>query len=427
MHCWHNGSKRSLVALTWLWLALLPGAVALWPSGSARAQAPASTLLPPPTQVPAGEPVAPGYSAPQYAAPQYTAPQNAAPGYAAPEAIPPGSFDTGYDDLGYLNPEFIDEETLLFAPGQESQFAPRPASHLAGPPGQDRSPLKVGAFWAPAQAVRGQASELSMTGLQANLAYPLYIEPTGRSIWLAMANLEHWEFGGGAILPDSGQPLPAELWKLSVGTLHSRELNNGWRTGFMFTVGSASDQPFGGIRDMTLSTLGFLNVPAGDRDAWNFSLFYSPTSQLPFPIPGVAYVWRPSDQFTANIGIPFSLRYQPTETFTFTASYLPLTNVSLRANQNLGVYWNLYASYQVTNETYWLSDRVNTRDRLYLFDQRVAVGLERKLAWGFSVDLSAAYLFDRKIFQAESFSDDRRDELSLESGPAASLMLRWTR
>lgn len=323
--------------------------------------------------------------------------------------------------------EYVDEEALLFSPRTEPAFGPGRRDDGSGPPGQDRSPIKLSSLWVPAQNVRGQASELSMTGLQASLAFPLYIEPTGRSIWIALTNLEHLELGGSALLPDSLTPLPADLWKLSVGVLHSREFDNGWRGGFMFNVGSASDEPFAGIRDMTLTTLAFLTVPHGPRDAWSFSLFYSPTSQLPFPIPGVAYVWRPSDQFTANIGIPFSLRYQPTETFTFTASYLPLTNVALRASQSLGTYWNLYTSYQVVNETYWLAERVNTQDRLYLFDQRLAIGLERQLAFGFSLDLSAAYVFDRSIFQAESFSGDRRDVLDIGAGPAVSLLLRWSR
>lgn len=321
----------------------------------------------------------------------------------------------------------VDEETLLFAPYAEPQLGQQQADDTAGTPGQDRSPLKLGVQWAPAQNVLGQGRELSFTSWQASLAFPLYIEPTGRSIWVAMTNLERLELGGNAILPDSGIPLPADLWKLNIGVLHSRECDNGWRAGFLFNVGAASDQPFAGIRDMTLQTVGFLTVPQGPRDAWSFSLFYSPTSQLPFPIPGVAYVWRPSDQFTANIGIPFSLRYQPTETFTFTASYLPLTNVALRASRRIGTYWDFYANYQIVNETYWLSERTNTQDRLYLFDQRVGIGVERELAFGFSLDVSAGYLFDRRIFQAESFSGDRQDVLNIGAGPTASLLLRWSR
>jgi hypothetical protein len=324
-------------------------------------------------------------------------------------------------------PTFVDEEALLFAPRAEPVRAQSQRDDREETPGEDRSPLKLGVLWTPAQTVLAKGREMSFTGLQANLAFPLYIEPTGHSIWIAMANLEHLEIGGNAIFPDSGMPVPAELWKSSLGALHNREFDNGWTTGFMFSIGSASDRPFAGIRDMTLQTVGFLTVPHGLRDAWSFSLFYSPTSQLPFPIPGVAFVWRPNEQFTANVGIPFSLRYQPTETVTFTASYRPLTNVALRASQRLGTHWDFYANYQIVNETYWLSERTNAQDRLYLFDQRLGIGIERDLAFGFSLDVSAAYVFDRSIFQAESFSDNRHDVINIGSGPMASLLLRWSR
>ena len=195
----------------------------------------------------------------------------------------------------------------------------------------------------------------------------------------------------------------------------------------MLSVGTASDRPFADLHEMTMTSLAFLNVPRGERDAWNFSLFYSPTSQLPYPIPGAAYVWRPSDRFSANLGVPFSLRYQPTDEWTFAADYRPLTAVNLQARRSLGSAWNLYARYEVVNETYWLAERTNSQDRLYLFDQRAALGLDRQLAAGFSLDLSAAYVFDRKIFQAESFSGSRSDELDIAPGPALSLMMRWSR
>lgn len=282
-------------------------------------------------------------------------------------------------------------------------------------------------MWTAAQNVRGQNSQLSFTSLRANLAAPLFIDPAGQEIWLAMFGLEHLELGGSAILPDSLQPLPDELWQISLGTMHRLELDNGWQVGSLFTIGTASDVPFGSWRDMTLTAVGFVEVPASDRDAWSFSLFYSTTSQLPFPLPGVAYVWRPSENFTANIGVPFSLWYQPTETLTFTASYRPLTNFSVRATQSIAAYWKLYTTYQIVNETYWLDERQVNNERLYLFDQRVAIGLERELPFGFSLDLSAAYLFDRRLFQAESFSDERRDVLNIEPGPALSLYLRWNR
>jgi len=229
------------------------------------------------------------------------------------------------------------------------------------------------------------------------------------------------------VLPDSGLAVPDQLWDIQVGTMHIRQLANGWRAGGMLRVGSPSDQPFAAVRDMTVTLLGFLTIPSGPRDAWNFSLFYSPTGQIVWPIPGVAYVWRPSHQFQANLGIPFSLEYRPIETMTVTASYLPLNHVQVLVRQALGEFWSIYGGYRTVTETFLLADRLHDRERTYIFDQRLTLGTQRKLARGWSLDLSAAYVFDRHIFQAEKFSGSRRDELAIAPGVAGTLQLLWTR
>ena len=58
---------------------------------------------------------------------------------------------------------------------------------------------------------------------------------------------------------------------------------------------------------MNVSMNGMLRIPQGEHNAWLFTLMYSPTSQLNFPIPGVAYSWNPSPQFHANIGLPLQM------------------------------------------------------------------------------------------------------------------------
>ena len=88
----------------------------------------------------------------------------------------------------------------------------------------------------------------------------------------------------------------------------------GWRSfatlGGTFLFGSASDKPFHAGRDLTLMAILFATVPArNDRDDWSFSLFYSPTSQLPYPLPGIAYVWKPDETFEAKIGLPAGLEW----------------------------------------------------------------------------------------------------------------------
>jgi hypothetical protein len=321
----------------------------------------------------------------------------------------------------------VSEPAAEALPPPDSLPAARAPRRGMQPMGNDRSPVRFSGTWMPGRQVEGQASDLAITGFQANLAAPLRISPDGRRIWLATSNFEYLQFDTTAVLPDSLIDVPQVLWKFNLGTMHLREFDNGWSGGGMLSVGTASDRPFADLREMTMTSLAFLNVPRGERDAWNFSLFYSPTSQLPFPIPGAAYVWRPSDRFSANLGVPFSLRYQPTDEWTFAADYRPLTAVNLQARRSLGSAWNLYARYEVVNETYWLAERTNSQDRLYLFDQRAALGLDRQLASGFSLDLSTAYVFDRKIFQAESFSGSRSDVIDIAPGPALSLMLRWSR
>ncbi len=259
------------------------------------------------------------------------------------------------------------------------------------------------------------------------VAAPLRIAPDGSGIWLATADVDYRAIDTTASFPDSGRPVPQELWNVGFGTMYFRRLDDGRRIGGIVSFGSASDRPFDEFRDLTLTSIGFLEIPLRDRDAWNFSLFYSPTSQLPYPMPGLAYVWRPDDRLTAQLGIPFSLNYRPNDRWTLAADYRPLTEVRVRATRKLADGWNAYAGYEMTADTYFLAERLRTADRLYLFEQRAAIGLERRLPAGFRFDVSASYLFDRRIFQAESFFDGRHDELRIGSGPMLSLGLRWQR
>jgi hypothetical protein len=299
----------------------------------------------------------------------------------------------------------------------------------AGPGGgrdcTSRSPVKLSLFWSPAQDLSTQAGELTMSGESLDVTLPLRIEP-GR-VWLATSGVDAVRLGSGGRLPDSLAAIPDELWRVTAGVMHFRDLDNGFQVGGILNFGSASDEPFASWREATANAIGFLNIPYGPRDAWSFSLFYSPTSQLPFPVPGVAYVWRPDETLTAKIGIPFAVDYRPTDDFSATISYTPLTNVEAMVRRKLGEKWNAFGGYSITNETYWLADRSDDDERLYLFDQRLTVGVERELAFGLRLDFSAAYVFDRQIFQAESFTRDRRDEIGIEPGVLGMTTLSWSR
>lgn len=324
-----------------------------------------------------------------------------------------------------FQPQFQFDESFLgeAAPPANSPTESQLPADSQGERG--RSPFTARLWSIPAQNLRNLPGDLAMNGEEFDLAFPLRIDPDG--IWLGLGSVQRLQISTSAMLPDSGLPVPDELWNIEVGAMHLRTLDNGWRAGGMFRVGSPSDRPFMALRDMSVTLLGFLTVPSGERDAWNFSLFYSPTGQIIFPIPGVAYVWRPTPQFQANLGIPFSLDYRPTESLTVTASYRPLNDIQVLVRQSLDEAWSIYGAYRTVNDTFLLAERLEDRERTYLFDQRLTLGIERQLGRGWSIDLSAAYVFDRQIFQAEKFSGSRRDELAIDPGIAGMLQLVWTR
>lgn len=333
-----------------------------------------------------------------------------------PYRLPP--VDEDIEELAIPPVPALTEEEILDEPLAQARLPPPGA-------GGERSPLKGSAFWMPAAELTTQAGDLSFVGSGLEFGVPISFSEDG--MWIATSSLHRLDIGGSAMLPDSNVVLPDQLWKIQAGTIHMRQLDNGWRIGAMLSVGSASDEPFASIKEMTAMAVGFVNVPSGERNAWNFSLLYAPASQLPFPIPGVAYDWHASDEVQVKIGVPFSVQYRPTEQTTLTATYMPLTNVRLFARQKMGAAWQVYAGYEVTNDTYFLAERINPDDRLYLFDQRLRMGLERKLLLGLNADVSAAYVFDREIFQASSFSSSHYDVVRIESGPLAIFSIFWQR
>lgn len=291
--------------------------------------------------------------------------------------------------------------------------------------GDDRAPLRFESIWVPSRPFRSEDDELEYHAERVRAGFPLQIYADG--IWLLLGGVQRTEFDTEVRLPDSQRDFPNSLWNVDVGTMRIWNLQSGTQIGAMLRIGSASDRPFASIHEMTLTSLAFATVPYGSRDAWSYSLFYSPTSQMNFPIPGIAYVWRPSPELQANLGIPASLDYRPTENRSLTLRYTPVTNLFIETRQFLTDTWSLFAQYEISNETYWLADRFAEDDRFFMFEQRVATGVSRELGKGFRLDAMAMYLFDRRFFQAESFSDDRHDLLELQSGVAGALRIMWRR
>lgn len=305
---------------------------------------------------------------------------------------------------------------------------PRAAARKPSSQFRQTAPLALGGFWSPAVPVQGQPATLAMNAQFARVSAPIGKPVEGEPLWIAIAKFGRLELATDAILPDSGQPIPNQLWLVETGGMHIRPLANGGTIGGTFLIGSASDRPYAAGRDLTLMAIGFYNRPAAnERDEWNFSIFYSPTSQLPYPIPGVAYLWRPSETFEAKIGVPAGIEYRPNDDWSFSVGYTPLVNVNAVARRRLGEHLSAIAFYRTDTEIYFLADRVRDNERFYVFDQRAAIGLERAIAGGFALEVTASYLFDRKLFQGTNFTSGRTDVVNFDPGLGVSAQLLWRR
>jgi len=172
----------------------------------------------------------------------------------------------------------------------------------------------------------------------------------------------------------------------------------------------------------------FLRVPPGEHNAWLFSLSYSPTGELPIPIPGVAYVWQPSDDFRANIGLPLVVWWRPMDDLTVDLSYMLLTTVHAKATYHLCRPIRLYVAYAWENEAYLLADRPDSNDRFYNVDQRLTAGAKINFSPQTSLDLSSGYVFDRHFFEGKSITSGTHfDRVDIGPGPylALQFQVRW--
>ena len=310
-----------------------------------------------------------------------------------------------------------------------------PASALAVPEGLGFPNLLGGASavpkasyqvrWFPEADVHGQTSSLGWVSQDLRASTPIW---TGdKSVLSLNAGVSNQAFQGAAVLPLSGTPIPDTLWNVRLGLGYQQTFANEWTMGLSANLVSASDRPFDGTDEIKVGVQGMLRIPVREHDAWILSLTYSPTSQLPFPIPGVAYQWVPSEQFQMLIGLPTAILYRPTEDLSFSLVWLPITNVRARATYRVLPSVRVYLAYEAANDSYYLADRTDNQDRLSEYDQRVSAGLQYSPAPWFSADLFAGYSFDRYFFMGHGYSSRNGDRFDLSDVPffGAQATIRW--
>src|SRR2546422_48022 len=165
-------------------------------------------------------------------------------------------------------------------------------------------------------------------------------------------------------------------------------------------------------------------VPQGERNAWIFTLIYASDEIIfnqPLPMPGIAYVWVPSDRFSAVIGVPFSsIEFKPFETLTLEAQYFPIRTVRARATWQIFQPLRAYAGFDWYHDKYYRADRDDKDDKIFYYEKRLTAGVRFDLRHvGF--ESYGGWAFDRFYYEGERYGDRHDNRIDVSDGPWIAL------
>jgi len=269
------------------------------------------------------------------------------------------------------------------------------------------------------ERVKDQDAGLEDSRWEASIFIP--VDQTKDREWSAVSRIGLRDINTRAILPDTGEAVPSELWDLQFGVSHRERLSDNWIIGGDLFFSSPSDRPFYGWDEMAIMLNGYLSIPSAGRNSWFFFLNYSTNREfLPhIPIPGAAYFYAPSRDFNALIGAPLLfVNWIPLTDLSLRAFYFPIHTVYAGCDYRLSGAVNIFASFRWENDRYYRIGREDKDDRLFWYEQRIEAGIKLQAVSGLEVVLSGGYSFDRFFFEGESYDDDRTDNrVDVGNGP----------
>ncbi|MGL6074796.1 MAG: hypothetical protein ACRC8S_11600 [Fimbriiglobus sp.] len=277
-------------------------------------------------------------------------------------------------------------------------------------------------WWYPEEQVRNSPSKMGIIQQQFDLPFPIFLGE--EDILAGSFQLRHLNFQTRAILPDTGNPFPRNLWNINLNLAYIHRFNDGSSLGVIPSFGSPSDKPFHSGREYNYGILAFWRVPAAyEGDFWNFGVFYNANSQIPFPIPGIAYEYNPNPDVRISLGIPFSVMLRFDENWRIDFSYRPITVIRSQLTYEPRPGFQVYGGYDWDNEGYSLEGRNQRQDRFFRQEMRLFGGVRMDLGERISLDLSGGYAFERNFGVGRSSVRYDYDRVNLAPGGFLSAWL----
>lgn len=253
---------------------------------------------------------------------------------------------------------------------------------------------------------------------------PISQSETGN--WRAKASADYDSIETNATFPN-GRKMPNRLWDVGGGFSHNRPVQGDRTLGGNFSVGSASDRPFGAGRDLGFSLNLTYKVPAENEAAWIFFVSFSNTRGFLnyLPLPGFAYSFKANSQVRMVIGVPFALVFwRPTDLWMVSFMYFPIRTAELRLSYGSprGPQPYVLASFKTRN--FRLYDRADKEERLFVDEGLFQTGFNLPVVKGVVAELGGGLSFARRYFLATKVTDHAKAPLvKVENAPFGHIKL----
>ncbi|MET0849932.1 MAG: hypothetical protein ABW020_02285 [Candidatus Rokuibacteriota bacterium] len=271
----------------------------------------------------------------------------------------------------------------------------------------------------PDQRVHNQGVDFGLEEHRFSLAVPVFQNTVDELS--VQASVKYQDVATKAVLPDLGVPFPDQLWDVKGSVTYRHRFENGWIGGGEVSLSSPSDRPFDSWEELMYRVTLFLRVPHRERNAFFFLLTYANhqelVSDVNVPIPGIGYLYSPSDRLNILIGMPFtSIQWKPIDTLSLDFSYVMLREIHARATYQVFRPLRVYVGFDWDNFSYLRAGRGDEQDRFFYYEKRAYAGVRFDLRYvGFEV--RGGWAFDRFYFEGEGYGDRTENRVIIGDGP----------
>lgn len=229
-----------------------------------------------------------------------------------------------------------------------------------------------------------------------------------------------------AILPDSDMPLPDNLTSLVGGSTVRHLLDNGWLVGINGRCGTASDRPFKTGDEVVYGGTAFIKIPHGKYNALIAYIDYDNNrleeQYTHYPVGGIGYQLVLAENLWTVLGFPASfIHWSPVKNLSFDASYVfPRVASAKLAYAMLDDKLSVYSQFKWDYQRYMREGRTDNEDGLVFYDKRVSIGANYDITENIGVGASFGYVFDRFIFEGQSYKERHVDRIDIGNAWFAS-------